>query len=81
VASGFRCPLCQLQRQRKRRLKLKEEGHYEQYKVKNAQYSRTYHLKQKNDLKMLPKEENSSLVEERREKDRERQPRCRKKKK
>jgi len=74
-------PVSAAERQRKRRLKLKEEGIYEQYKVKNAQYSRTYHLKQKNDLKMLPKEESSRLVEERREKDRERQLRCRKKKK
>jgi len=34
-------PVSAAERQRIRKLKLKEEEIYEQYKVKNAQYSRT----------------------------------------
>jgi len=69
------------ERQRRRREKLKADDQtYEQYKVRNAQFSRVHREKKKATIKTLTGEEQSEIAESRREKDRARQRKCRRRK-
>ena len=53
------------ERQRIRREKLNADDTYQQYKVRNAQYSRVHRKKKKAAVKMLTREEYSKIAETR----------------
>ena len=72
-------PVSAVERQRKRRALLKENGKYDDQKKRNAAYNRKYNEKKKNEFKNLLKEEKSKLISEKRLKERQQQQKHREK--
>ena len=59
-------PVSAAERQRKRREKLKATGRYDEYKARNASYSKQFRVKKKSDLENLKDEERLVKMDEER---------------
>ena len=74
-------PVSAAERQRKRRERLKAAGEYNDYKAKNAEHSKVYRMKKASEFEALfKKEEKARILDEKRAKAKERQRKCREKK-
>ena len=71
-------PVSATERQRKRRERLKAAGIYDDYKLRNANYSRTYQIKKAKQFENLKTEDKEKLLKENHAKANKRQSVCRK---
>ena len=66
-------PVSAAERQCKRRERLKAAGIYDDYKLRNTNYSRTYRIKKAKEFENLKTEDNEKLLKENRAKSNKRQ--------